>query len=410
MGSKRFSLMAVLFSLLGAGLSFITGEMLLKLVGGLPSYVVMALYFGLAAVIIAVMVMVSQSISPKLVGYRWKVQHYKSSLKLLMPAALLMVGTAAGLFQFIYGLEINKPQTVKDIVIAVDRSSSMLQTDPEGERFKAISHFIEGLSGDKKVALMTFNEHPKLEIDFTEVATSEEKEAFNLKIENLNIKDDGQTGIKEVVDCAYELIKDSGRRSSLILVSDGGPTDGSGADIEGLVADFKQKNIPIYTIGMMYTEPSADAYLHEIATLTGGKCYSTSDTTMLKEAFGQIRYQDEKGVLLSARTGIYMSSPLYKGLRIAFLTALALLIALALGIIFDNRFLVKGMMIGALIGGLIGGISAERLLSNELAGCFARGIYWLAVGISLMAFTGLINFKDSNHQVRRDKDHGSEMV
>lgn len=400
MGSKRFSFIAILFSLLGAGLSWMMGELIVEVGQGWPTYLLVALYFGVTAMIVGGMILISQGVSPKLIGYRWKQQYFKTSLKLFIPTTLFMVGVVAGLFQWIYALEINEPYTIKDIVIAIDRSGSMKQTDPNGERFNAVSHFIDNLSGDKRVALMTFSDHAQLEIDFTQVSTKEEKEAFKEQIHQLSKSDAGATGIREVVDGAYELIQNSNRGASLILVSDGSPTDGSDTDIRGLVENYVQRHVPIYTIGMMYTDPSADIYLREISELTGGVYYSTSDTTMLNEAFGKIKYNAEKGTLITARTGAYIDSTLHKIFRVCFLSILALFMALALGIMFDNKYLVKGMLIGAFLGGGMGSLLMEILLVNGARPFLTRGIYWLLFGLGLMSFTWCVTFKDSYHGTR----------
>lgn len=120
--------------------------------------------------------------------------------------------------------------------------------------------------------------------------------------------------------------------------------------------------MPIYTIGMMYTDPSADIYLREISELTGGIYYSTSDTTMLNEAFGKIKYNAEKGTLITARTGAYIDSTLHKIFRVCFLM--------------------------------------EILLVNGARPFLTRGIYWLLFGLGLMSFTWCVTFKDSYHGTR----------
>ena len=397
MGTRRFSGIAVLFSIIGAILACAVGEGILTLGENWSDFLRVGLYFGIGAMCFCIMIIASQRVSPQLIGYRWKEMYFKTSLKLFVPVTLVMIGLTAGIFQVIYGLEINKPKTIDNIVIAVDRSSSMDATDPEAERFKAISQFIDNLKGDKKVALMTFNENASLALEFTSVQSKEEKEAFKTQIQNLNIKNDGQTGIANVIHEAYRLIEGENKGASLILISDGAPTDGSDADIAGLVSEYVNENIPIYTIGMMYTDPSAETYLQEIATLTGGTYYSTSDTTMLNEVFGKIRYNEEKGTIITARTGAYAGSSLHKVLRVLFLLIIALLLALALGIMFDNKYLVKGMLIGAFIGGLAGSLLAEKLFINGWMGILVRLTYWLCLGVSLMSFTWAVTFKEHYH-------------
>ena len=400
MGTKRFSGLAVLFCIVGAGAAYLIGEFILDYGAQLPDYLKVGLYFGIGSMMISAMVLASQKVSPQLIGYRWKEQYFKTSLKLFIPTTLIMVGISAGLFQVIYGLKINEPRTIQDIVIAVDRSSSMDTTDPQGERFNAMSSFIDHLKGKKRVALMTFNEEPSLMLDFTSVASSAEKEAFKNQVAALAIQNDGQTGISNVINESYELIQNSEARASLILISDGAPTDGSDQNIAQLVQDYVAEDIPIYTIGMMYTDPTAEAYLQEIANLTGGVYYSTSDTTMLNEVFSKIQYDEQKGTIITPRTGAYADSTLHKVLRVIFLMIVSVLMALALGIMFDNKYLVKGMVIGALIGGIVGSLLVEHLFVGEMAPVLVRLVYWFFIGIGLMSFTWCITFKDNYHGTR----------
>ncbi|MEE1072816.1 MAG: vWA domain-containing protein [Cellulosilyticum sp.] len=396
MGTKRFSGLAILFSIIGSGLAYLAGEIIINQ-GNLSDYLKVGLYFGLGAMLLTIMVFVSQKISPQLVGYRWKEQYFKTSLKLFIPTTLLMVGISAGLFQVLYGLKINEPSTIQDIVIAIDRSGSMEVTDPEAKRFTAMNGFIDQLKGNKRVALITFNEEANLAIDFTTVSNKKEKENFKVQVANLDIQNDGTTGIQNVIDEAYSQIEKSGRNASLILISDGEPTDQSDTDIAGLVKEYVNHNIPIYTIGMMNTESLSGNYLQSIAALTGGTYYSISDTAILDEVFGSIQYDAEKGTIISPRTGAYIESRLHQGLRVVFLTIISVLIALALGIMFDNKYLVKGMIIGGLIGGMVASLLAEYFFTRGISAALVRLIYWFFVGIGLMSFTWCITFKNQYH-------------
>lgn len=396
MGTKRFSGLAILFSIIGSGLAYLAGEIIINQ-GNLSDYLKVGLYFGLGAMLLTIMVFVSQKISPQLVGYRWKEQYFKTSLKLFIPTTLLMVGISAGLFQVLYGLKINEPSTIQDIVIAIDRSGSMEVTDPEAKRFTAMNGFIDQLKGNKRVALITFNEEANLAIDFTTVSNKKEKENFKVQVANLDIQNDGTTGIQNVIDEAYSQIEKSGRNASLILISDGEPTDQSDTDIAGLVKEYVNHNIPIYTIGMMNTESLSGNYLQSIAALTGGTYYSISDTAILDEVFGSIQYDAEKGTIISPRTGAYIESRLHQGLRVVFLTIISVLIALALGIMFDNKYLVKGMMIGGFIGGMVASLLAEYFFTRGISAALVRLIYWFFVGVGLMSFTWCITFKNQYH-------------
>lgn len=402
MGSKRFSIVALMFSLIGGVVAFFIGELLLYVGEEWPSYLRMGLYFGVGAMIIGAMLLFSQWISPQLIGYRWKQQYFKTSLKLFIPTTLIMLGLSAGLFQFLYSMNVSKEKRIKDIVIAIDTSGSMRESDRTGERFKATSSLIDNLEGNRRIAFMTFDDVPRLQFDFMEATTKEEKEAVKARIANYQSEDEGQTGVRDMINAAYELIKDDSRNhsASLVMISDGAPSDGSDFDINNLVKSYIQDKIPIYTIGMMYGDNTAEQYLIDIASLTGGQHYSTSDATMISGAFGQIRYEEKERELMTARLDEKSEAVLYMLFRIGLLTILSFLMALALGIMFDNRFLAKGLMIGGVLGGLIGGIIVETLFKQGTTPYIVRLGYWLMLGLCLVAFTGLVTFKDSYHGTR----------
>lgn len=402
MGSKRFSIVAVVFSLIGGLLAFLIGELLLHGGEEWPAYLRMGLYFGIGAMVVGAMILLSQWLSPQLIGYRWKQQYFKTSLKLFIPTTLIMLGLSGGIFQLLYGMNVSKERSIKDIVIAIDTSGSMTQSDPNGERFKATSSLIDNLQGNRRIAFMTFDDEPTLQFDFMEATTKEQKETVKAKIASYQQHDDGQTGVRDMIDAAYQLINDHSKNhsASLIMISDGAPSDNSDSDIRGLVSDYIQNNIPIYTIGMMYGDNTAEQYLIDIANLTGGQHYSTSDVTMISGAFGQIRYDEGRRELMTKRSDEKAEVALYMILRIGLLTVLAFLMALALGIMFDNRFLAKGFMIGGTLGGLLGGIIVETLFKQGTTPYIVRLGYWLMFGLCLVAFTGLITFKDSYHGTR----------
>lgn len=401
MGSKRFSLAAVLWSLLGGLIAFVIGEILLNNLQGVwPEYVVMGLYFGIGALLIGAMVLVSQIISPQLIGYRWKKKYMKTSLAFFIPVTFVMVGLCGAIAQGLYGFEVSSNKEIKDIMIAIDTSGSMNETDPNGERFKAVSHLVEGLESNMRVAVVTFNDNPKLVFDFKTLQNSTEKAEVQKAISEISNIGEGTTEVKKVIDYSYELInaeQNTGRGASLIFISDGEPTDNSQNDIPLLVENYVANHIPIYTISMMYGQHAGEEYLEQLAVNTGGKYLSTSDTTMIKGAFDKIRYYQGSRSLVGERMGTARNMWTYSLGRILLLVTIGGMLALGLGILFDNKYLAKAFIIGSIIGGCIGGIWLEVLLKNGGSPIWARGIYLLSLSLCLSLFTFVVTFKDSYH-------------
>lgn len=401
MGNRRFSLLTVIFSLLGGVVSFLLGEVLLaNLEGSLPAYVIMGIYFGLAALIIGSFILMAQYIMPNLVGQRWKQKYFKTSLAFLVPSTLLMVGLCSGILQGLYGFEMSKSTGVKDIIFAIDTSGSMNDTDPSGERFDAVNQMIDNLDNKMQIAMITFNDEPSLVFDFMPLGNNEQREKVKQAISNIPLEGQGTTEVRAATEYAYELLQDrsdTNRKASLIFVSDGNPTDNSGSNIPSLVENYVNSNISIYTVGMMYSAEESEAYLEEMASLTNGQHVSTSDTSMIKGAYDKIRcYQGDRN-LLDVRYGESETKWTYAVGRVLMISVIGIVLAIGIGIIFDNRFLVKGMIVGAIIGSLIGGSLLELCIGAGIEPTWARLIYMLLFSICLPMFTFSVLFKESYH-------------
>jgi len=399
MGTRRFSALTVLFSLFGGLITLIIGELILNLKGSMPEYFLMGLYFGVGAFVISAMIVLSQLISPQIIGYRWKEQYLGTSLKLFIPSTLILLGVSATLLQFTYGVQIGKGKQIKDIIIAVDTSGSMNETDPNGGRFMAVKELIDELEEDKRVALVTFDQVPSTVFDFT---TREPLNVQTMKdaIDSVINSEKGKTEIKSMVDYTYDIIdkkSDPERGSSLIIVSDGEPTDGSDQNISLLTERYREKNIPIYTIGMMHKTTQTEDYLEAIANDTGGEHFSIQRTSMLKKTFEQIRYSQNSRNLLGERVGQVRYSLFYSVMRIILLTLLGGLIALGQGFIFDNRFFAKGLIIGGMTGAFLGGIALELLLKSGTNPILARCVFLFLFTLFLPLLIWTVEFKDGYH-------------
>lgn len=404
MESRRFSLLTVLLSLFGGLITLFIGEIIFSLKGSVSEYILMGFYFGVGAFVISAMILFAQAISPTLIGYRWKTQYLGTSLKLFIPSTLIMIGLSAFFLQGLYGMQIGIGKAAKDIIIAIDTSGSMNETDPNGERFDAVKALIEELKEDKKVALVTFDEEPYTVFDFTALNDSAGRQMMKENIDNIVNSKNGLTEIKKMMEYCYEVIDhraDKTRKSSLIIVSDGEPTDGSEQNIPLLTEKYRAENIPIYTVGMMHKTAKTEQYLEAIANTAGGKHFSISRVGMLKKTFEKIRYSQESRNLLGERNGYIKESLFYGGMRILFLSVIGGLIALGLGFIFDNRFLAKGFIIGGVTGAFLGSICLEVFMRNSINMTLGRAVFLLIFTLFLPLFTWSVEFKDSYHGTRK---------
>lgn len=400
MGTRRFSILVVLFSLIGGMASFIVGEVLVAFWGGFSEYLLIGLYFGGGALWVSGMLVVSQMISPQLIGYRWRSNYLGNSLKLFIPSTLIMVGVGAMVMQFIYGFEINKTREIKDIVVVIDTSGSMNETDPLNLRFEAVKEMISTLKRDKRVALVTFDDTPNLIFDLTEVNNPTQMNAVTAKIDGMTGTAQGSTEVKAMLTYVYNLIEkeqDLNRAASVIILSDGEPSDGAHKDVLTLVENYRQAKIPIYTIGMMYKTVATERFLSEVAAYTGGRHLSISGTDSLRKAFDNIRYFQETRNLVGERAYTGGGFLPLGFIRMIMLIVIGGLIALGQGFIFDNRFLAKGLILGGCIGAFGGSLLLELMLSSYMSPILARLVFWAVYSLCLPMFTWIVEFKESYH-------------
>ncbi len=147
---RKMNMLLLLFSLIGGAIGFAIGEVILgKLSEGWPRFVVVGLYYGVLALCIGLSCLIAEMISPRLNGASWRQRYIDLSWKLLVPATLALLFVVGGLVQLIYGLQFGGVKPVKDIVLVIDNSGSMLETDPDNERFSAAKQLINNMESDK---------------------------------------------------------------------------------------------------------------------------------------------------------------------------------------------------------------------------------------------------------------------
>jgi uncharacterized protein YegL len=139
-----------------------------------------------------------------------------------------------------------------EMVLVLDASQSM-----EGQKFKdaqdaAISQVTEGLPMDSVVSLVAFGRFVEVLVSKRKIRSEKDKDKVVKAIEKQRVS--GGTPLHETLEKVLELF---GSRGDLIprviLISDGRPTDVSGANLDpylDLATKFRESDISIDTIGV----------------------------------------------------------------------------------------------------------------------------------------------------------------
>lgn len=410
MVEKRINFTMTIMSLIGGIIGFIFGEIFInafkyKMSGSL----LMGFYFGIVAFCIGLMCLIAEMINPKLNGFTWKNNYFKTSLKFLIPCTFIAIFVFGTLFQFIYESSGLKFQKVNDIVFVIDTSGSMLNTDPNNERFSAALNLINDMDDKNRISIYKFDDSAKQILPMTQVTQGLKKDAAE-KLKDYE-KPSGNTNMRDALDSAYDEInatKKSGRKAMVILLSDGEDNFDLNNKFDETMKPFKNSKTPVYTIGM--SNESNFENLKNIAKATYGEYYSVKNAADLKGTFSKIYYQSQQRLLVDRRDGLTQNSSFYMVLRVLLLTLLGGLITTAVSFVFDNKNLLKRFLVGGTLAGLVGGIIVEfGFLHSPDHGGVYRFILIILISLIYTLIPVMVDVKDyskSSYITRKSKVNG----
>ena len=180
-------------------------------------------------------------------------------------------------FEFSPTLNVQQPLS---FVLAVDTSGSMNQNKGLQNSVAAAKTFIESLSAQDKVAVVSFSD----EVIIEQELTSEKSLALEA-LEGLELSNN--TRIYDALVQSVELLKDEGNRKVIILITDG--TDsGPGVStytLDNAINEAVRWSVPVYPIGFGNVH---SGNLEQIASLSGGFAQISPDSSSLSDSFDTI--------------------------------------------------------------------------------------------------------------------------
>ncbi|MCM3077695.1 vWA domain-containing protein [Brevibacillus invocatus] len=390
MRQRKINLLMVLCSLVGGGIGYAVGEILLaNFSGEWPTWLLMGLYFGQYAFFVGLMCLVAEMVSPRLNGQGWKQRYVGASWKMLVPSTFLMIGVVAMLLQFAYGATFQTTSGSDNIVMLLDTSGSMKRSDPNNQLFPAAGDMVQKMEQGTNVAVISFNDRSEVVQPLIQLDSQTVKDEVVQKLLQ-QAGTSGGTNIEEALRTALEHLQTSQKwnHSTIVLMSDGY----SRVDLESALAPFKQANIVIHTVGMSAVDAEGTNLLKQISANTGGSYFDVEHADQITGVFGQIiELTRQERTLVSDRSDATESSDLYASLRVLSMVIIGTLLGLALGLIFDNRHLAKSFIVGGAISGLLAGLVLESgFSSGDWPEMLLRLLATLLMAVVVALFTLLI--------------------
>ncbi|OWR31168.1 hypothetical protein CDO73_08510 [Saccharibacillus sp. O23] len=400
---RKINLLLLLLALVGGAVGFGIGEWLLsRYEGEMSSILLVGIYFGVLAFCIGLGCLVAEMISPKLNGRSWRERYSGLSWKLIVPVTLAAFLALGSLFEFVYELDLGGVKRVNDIVLVIDNSESMLTNDPNNQRFTAAKDLIARMDADKRVAVVAFDDVPLLVQPFASVATDSEKQQVYAKIDNIEEAMYGTNIAKALTETMQHIQEkgDSNSGSMVILLSDGATEN----EIDSVISDYRDQRIPVNTLGLGTESSGNFALLRNIAERTGGTYTDVANADQISLAFQDIYRNLDDHTLLTERTGAPAASTYLQILHIALILLIGAALGVALGLMFDNRFLAKSFGIGGAFAGLIAGLILEFGLQGESLGApSVRLLADLTLAAIIALFTVIVPISDHRRRERGNK-------
>lgn len=381
---RKFSFLLFVFSILAGFIGAVIGEWLLMSYYGVwPNILLIGAYMGQLALACGLFCLLAEILSPVVNGRSWRLQYSGQSWKMLVPATLVMLFTAGVIFQFFYSLNFANIKPPDDIVLALDISDSMNETDPGKSSLKAAENLLSTMEPAHRAAIISFNGEASVTKPMFEISNQQERADAIKQINGLEYT--GKTDIGHALETAMAVIdsnRSAGRKPMVILFSDGY----SELDLKAAAKPYQAQNIVINTVGMSKIDRDGAQLLKQIAAGTGGSFHDVKKAAELTKVFEKIYLENQDRLLVTERYGAFQVSTYLSVLRIVLMLLIGGLFGLSLGIIFDNRYLAKSYVAAGLIAGLLAGLVLELGLQDGILSSFANR---MTACILLTAATGL---------------------
>jgi Ca-activated chloride channel family protein len=221
------------------------------------------------------------------------------------------------------------PREEGTVILAIDRSGSMLATDVSPTRMAAAraaaTTFVKGLPKNFKVGLVSFSDQADVVLPPTANHDAAVSALTTLQADNGTALGDAITRSVDVgLRSLNTKVLTNGKPLVVLLLSDGANTTGDATPLEAADQAAKAK-VPVYTVALgtdsgtvtvtgqdgverLYRVPPDPATLSAVAERTGGKFFAAADAKSLESVYSRIGSQvgteTEERELTAAFTGV----------------------------------------------------------------------------------------------------------
>lgn len=175
-----------------------------------------------------------------------------------------------------------------NIILLIDNSGSMKNTDPNKLSIVAASMLIDTVEGNTNLNVIAFGDKA---LSLNEISDKPSKEQLKEELKNLKF-DNNNTNLKEGINEAINELKDVEGEKTIIVLSDGkedpagGLTDSHMKELYSLSEEAHKMKIKIHCIGL--SEYADEEALSRLTFKTGGEYLPCGNASELFNAFSKI--------------------------------------------------------------------------------------------------------------------------
>ncbi|MDR0454962.1 MAG: VWA domain-containing protein [Deferribacteraceae bacterium] len=364
-------LLVLLFSVIAAVLSWILGEFILIMQPDNP-VLSAGMYFAASAFIMTLFLHLCVY---KFSGIKYSMSDlglYPKTLFLFVFGSIPVFFLCGCLLEYLYTAKIKMSfEKADNIVVLVDNSLSMKDTDPSFERYEAIKRLCALLDNDQTLGVYWYNDLYDAIFENMRI-TPDSSEQMDKLLEPHKIYD-GSTDVMNVMDAIFDKLNSSlTGKTDLIVISDG-EFDYLN---KGVIKKYAKNGYKVHTIGVMINRPYS---LKQLSYPTGGVYLGINDIGLLSDAMTRVYNQEITHLFIDYRA---IPGAFYLFLRVLFLVISGMLFRLFQMFIIEHKR--KIILIQGLPLVLIASVLIDALIQN------LYGTAYLARGIMLLFFMVLI--------------------
>ena len=180
----------------------------------------------------------------------------------------------------------------QDVILLIDTSGSMAG-EPIEDAKQAARSFLEKMSPEDRVALISFAFKPEVISSFTT-----DRAALEAAIGGMQAR--GETAVHDALVSATALAAKTDRSTTIVLLSDGGDTVSINS-FDSAVAAVRSAGVPVFVVALESGEWDPEA-LKVLATASGGRYLATEDSGDLVALYGGIAEELTNRYLLTYRS------------------------------------------------------------------------------------------------------------